>query len=383
MKNDKSICIHGYMNDENVVIPGKEVNPPFYPVSAYNYLDKGIIYPRYLNTPNQQYIINQISRLERAESGLVFCSGMGAIRAIFMTFCPPNSHIVSTSPLYGGTHQLLSQVLSSLNISYTFVKEPNIKLFEESIRPNTKLLYIETPSNPLLNIFDIEKLASIAKKYHIISAIDNTFATPINQKPHLLNVDIVAHSGTKYLGGHSDMCFGALTCSKELCSKIYQQAVLMGSSLNPWDCFLIYRSLKTLFVRIKNHNSNAMKVAQFLDQHPKISRVYYPGLPHHTLHHIAKKQMEGFGGMLSFELKNDKIESTQTFITNLHFIAPAISLGGVESTICVPAQTSHAKIERQQRYEANIKDGLIRLSVGIEDPNDIIQDIDQSLSKVG
>jgi cystathionine beta-lyase len=251
--------------------------------------------------------------------------------------------------------------------------------FEKAIQKNTRLIYIETPSNPLLRITDIGAIAGLARSRGIFTAIDNTFASPINQNPHKLGIDIVIHSGTKYLGGHSDICCGAVLTSREIMERLKATAVNFGGSLNAVTCYLLERSLKTLGIRVETQNRNALAIARQLQQHPRVTRVYYPGLESHPGHEIARKQMRGFGGMLAFELDEKQIQP-EPFAQRLKLITPALSLGGVETIICAPAVTSHAKVSVESRRQMGISDGLFRLSVGIEDADDLIADLDQALS---
>ena len=251
--------------------------------------------------------------------------------------------------------------------------------FKAAIRDNTRLIYIETPSNPLLLVADIAAVAEVARSHRIPSAIDNTFASPINQNPHELGIDIVIHSGTKYLGGHSDICCGAVLSSRELVERIKSSAINFGGSLNASTCHLLERSLKTMGIRVDRQNKNALTIARHLSGHPGIRRVNYPGLETHPGFDIARRQMRGFGGMLSFELDENRIDP-QRFVRGLELIRPALSLGGVETIICAPAVTSHVKLSPAERAELGISDGLFRLSVGIEDVDDLISDIDRALA---
>jgi cystathionine beta-lyase len=262
-------------------------------------------------------------------------------------------------------------------MEYSFVSN-NVDEIETAVRENTRLIYIETPSNPLLLITDIEKVARFAKSKNILTVIDNTFATPINQNPLDLGIDIVTHSGTKYIGGHSDICCGAALASAQLVARIKATAANLGGSLNAITCYLIERSLKTLGVRVDKQNKNALAIANHLQKNPLIKKVYYPGLESHPGFDIAGKQMKGYGGMLSFELDEEKIDP-HSFLRKLNLIRPALSLGGVETIICAPVTTSHAKLTDEQRAELGITDSLLRLSVGIEDVNDIIADIETAL----
>jgi cystathionine beta-lyase len=382
MKKDLSLapasaCVHaGAMHDELA----HGVNSPIFPSTAFRYLEtKGNIYPRYYNTPNQVIVAQKIAALENGESALIFSSGMAAISHTLLALLKSGDHIVSQSDLYGGTHYFIVSDLVRMGIQHTFADGGDLKAIEAAIKPNTKLIYIETPSNPLLKITDLEGIARIAKKHGILTMIDNTFASPVHQVPINFGIDIVMHSGTKYLGGHSDLIFGAIVANKDLMQKIHHQSVNLGGNLNAIDCHLIERSIKTLFVRVRQQTSNAMKIAQFLEKHPKVAKVNYPGLESHPDHLLAKKQMkEGFGAMLSFEVKGLSSDALEV-VKKLQLIAPALSLGGVETTITAPSTSSHSKLTAQEREKLGIKDTLLRLSVGIEEADDLIADLNQAL----
>jgi cystathionine beta-lyase/cystathionine gamma-synthase len=345
---------------------------PIYPSSAYDY-DQLVRYPRYFNTPNQEAVVKKMSALEHAEDGIVFSSGMAAIVTSLFAILKTGDHVVFQNDLYGGTHHAALQLLTRFGIEYDMTDPAN---FESAIKKNTKAIYIETPSNPLLKITDIQAVSKIARKHGINTLIDNTFSSPVNQNPIDLGIDIVLHSGTKYIGGHSDICCGVMVGSKKITEQIRSAAAIFGGSLDANTCYLVERSLKTIVLRVRQQNENAMKIASFLEAESKITRVNYPGLKKHPAYSIAKKQMTGgFGGMLSFEVKADP----EKFIKKLKCIRKAVSLGGVESTICSPCKTSHAKLSREERAKLGISDKLLRLSVGIEDAEDLIDDITQAL----
>lgn len=356
----------------------KGIANPIFVSSAYDYEEVDeTLYPRYFNTPNQQAVARQLALLEHAEDGVLFSSGMAAISTCIFCMLRKGDHAVIQSDLYGGTYEALVSEFERFEIDSTFVDGADAENFEKAIRPNTKLVYIETPSNPTLKITDIRTVAGICKKHGIVSMIDNTFASPINQNPITLGIDIVTHSGTKYLGGHSDLCCGAALASETLCARIRHSALHFGGSLNGISCYLLERSLKTLALRVRQQNANAMTLAEHLSAHDAILRVYYPGLKDHPGHTVAAAQMPGgFGGMLSFEVRGD----AASFIEKLCLIRRAISLGGVESTICIPSKTSHIKMSAEERHKIGVTDQLVRLSVGIEDPDDLIRDIDQALN---
>jgi cystathionine beta-lyase/cystathionine gamma-synthase len=369
-------CVHsGTRRDPNT----RGLNTPIFTSSSFEYLDAAEnVYPRYFNTPNQKSIVRKLCELENAEEGLLFSSGMAAISTAILAFLQSGDHVVFQKDIYGGTHHFVTAEFERFGIEYTFVSNHTADI-ERAARKNTKIIYIETPSNPLVLITDIAATASIARAKKAISIIDNTFATPVNQNPLDLGIDIVTHSGTKYLGGHSDLCCGAVLTRKDLAGKIAATAANLGGSLNALTCYLLERSLKTLGIRVEKQNQNARVIAEYLQKDPRIHRVYYPGLENHPAHAVAKNQMKGFGGMLAFEL-NSRAPHPEQFLRNLKLITPALSLGGVESIICSPAKTSHEKITAAERAELGITDKLLRLSVGIEDSADLIADLEGALA---
>ena len=369
-------CVHsGTRRDPNT----RGLNTPIFTSSSFEYLDAvENVYPRYFNTPNQKSIVRKLCELENAEEGLLFSSGMAAISTAILAFLQSGDHVVFQKDIYGGTHHFVTAEFERFGIEYTFVSNHTADI-ERAARKNTKIIYIETPSNPLVLITDIAATASIARAKKAISIIDNTFATPVNQNPLDLGIDIVTHSGTKYLGGHSDLCCGAVLTRKDLAGKIAATAANLGGSLNALTCYLLERSLKTLEIRVEKQNQNARVIAEYLQKDPRIHRVYYPGLENHPAHAVAKNQMKGFGGMLAFEL-NSRAPHPEQFLRNLKLITPALSLGGVESIICSPTKTSHEKITAAERAELGITDKLLRLSVGIEDSADLIADVEGALA---
>jgi len=348
---------------------------PIYTSSAYDYSEI-VRYPRYFNTPNQDAVVKKMVALENGEDGLVFSSGMAAILTSLFALLKTGDHVIFQNDLYGGTHYAAFHELSRFGIEFTMVDAADPKNFEMAIRKQTKVIYVETPSNPLLKITDLAAVSTIARKHGLVTLIDNTFASPVNQNPIDLGIDIVLHSGTKYIGGHSDICCGAMVSSKKLTDQVRVTATLFGGSLDANTSYLVERSLKTLVLRVRKQNDNAKKLAEFLEAESKVGKVFYPGLKNHPGHTIAKKQMPGgFGGMLSFEVKSDP----DKFIKKLHYIKKAISLGGVESTICSPFRTSHSKLTSAERKAVGISDKLLRFSVGIEDAEDLINDIKGAL----
>jgi len=368
-------CVHSGTAPDRVT---RGLNTPVYTSSSFEYLDAPEnVYPRYYNTPNQHAVVKKLSTLENTESGLLFSSGMAAISTVIFSLAGQGDHVIMQRDIYGGTHHFVTAEFERFGIEFTFVSN-QVKDFERAIKSNTQLIYIETPSNPLLVITDIEAISNLAKLKNLVTAIDNTFASPMNQNPHDLGIDIIVHSGTKYLGGHSDMCCGAVLSTNKLIDRIKAAAANFGGSMNATTCHLLERSLKTLGIRVEKQNQNALVLAKYLDDHQWVEKVYYPGLATHPGFDIATKQMRGFGGMLSFELDDARIHPDQ-FVRRLNLITPALSLGGVETIICAPAVTSHVKISAEERKALGIADGLFRLSVGIEDVDDLIADIDSAL----
>ena len=372
-----TICTHvGEIKDEQF---GGAISP-IYMTSSYPFMDVDIKrYPRYFNTPNQQAVALKIAALEHAEMAIPFASGMAAISTTLFSYLNQGDHIVLQNEIYGGAFNLVVEEFAKMGIEYSFTSGVNVSDFESKIKSNTKVIYIETPSNPLLTITDIAAVARHAKKHGLVSMIDNTFASPINQTPIDFGIDIVLHSATKYLGGHSDMSAGVVASSKEHIDRIWQKAKNFGGNMSDFMCYLLERSIKTLGIRVERHNINAQFIAEYLEKHKAIARVYYPGLQNHPDHEIAVHQMKGFGGMLSFELKSEY--DAVKFQKNLQLIKPSMSLAGVESTILLPSKTSHALLTPDQRKDVGITDNLLRFSVGIEDVKDIIKDIELAISK--
>ena len=368
-------CIHsGTVRD---TIAGG-VNSPVFPSSAFGYLDRGEVpYPRYFNTPNQKAIVEKVCALEGAEDGVLFSSGMAAISTAVLAFAGAGDHVVMMDELYGGTHAFATGEFRRFGIECTFTAT-DADAICGAVRENTRVVVIESPTNPLLSIVDIRKVAKFARERQLVSIIDNTFASPICQNPVALGMDVVVHSGTKYLGGHSDLCFGIAVTSRERTGRIRAAARSLGGSVNAFTCYLIERSLKTLAIRVGRQCENAQRIAGFLEGHPHVRNVNYPGLHAFRYHELAKAQMDGFGAMLSFELDDAKIDADR-FIKGLRLITPAVSLGGIETTICSPAVTSHAKMTASERRRIGVTDSLLRLSVGIEQADDLVGDIEGAL----
>lgn len=370
-----TICTHvGHVKDTQF---GGAISP-IYMTTSYPFIDvDSKRYPRYFNTPNQQAVAQKIAALENTEAGLLFGSGMAAISTTLFAFLNHGDHVVLQNEIYGGTFNLIVEEFDKMGIQYSFTEGISAKHFEEKIKTNTKVIYLETPSNPLLSITDIEAVANIAKKHDVLTMIDNTFASPINQTPLDLGIDISIHSATKYLGGHSDISAGAVATTKENIEIIWSKAKNLGGHLSDFMAYLLERSIKTLGVRVDRHNSNAQTIAEYLEMHDAIEKVFYPGLISHPNHDIAKRQMHGFGGMLSFELKSNY--NAITFQNKLKLIKSSMSLAGVESTILLPSLTSHSLLTPKQRQEIGVSDNLLRFSTGIEDVKDIIEDIELGL----
>ncbi|WP_425236849.1 trans-sulfuration enzyme family protein [Ulvibacterium sp.] len=376
-KGLNTICTHvGEVKDNEY----KGATSPLYMSTSYAFEDVDVKrYPRYFNTPNQEALCKKIAALEHAEAALIFGSGMAAISTALLTFLKAGDHIVLQQILYGGTYHLITEEFNKWGIEYSFTQGWRPEDFEDLIKENTKVIYIETPSNPLLTITSLYGIAEIAKKHGLISMIDNTFASPVNQNPIDFGIDVVIHSATKYMGGHSDICAGAVASTDENIARIFSLAKNLGGSLSDYTVWLLERSMKTMGIRVKAQNENAQRMAEYLDSHNDIRKVYYPGLPDHPDYDIAKLQMKGFGGMLSFELK-ENLDALQ-FQKALELIKSSMSLAGVESTVLSPARTSHALLGAEERKRQGISDALIRFSVGIEEPEDLMADIEQALKR--
>ena len=375
IKGINTICTHvGEIHDEQF---GGAVSP-IYPSTSYEYIDAEVSrYPRYSNTPNQEYLCKKIAALEETESAMILGSGMAAISTTLLSLLDSGDHIVFQKDIYGGTRNLAEAQFDRYGIEYSFTEGLEVSDFEKEIKENTKIIYIESPSNPILKIVDIKAVAQLAKSRDLLSIIDNTFATPVIQKPATMGVDIILHSATKYFGGHSDICAGAVATSESLKETIWSMSKNLGGSLSDYTVWLLERSMKTLAIRVKAQQENAMKLSKYLYDHSLTKIVYYPGLSTHNNHDLAKRQMNGFGAMMSFEF--DESIHVNTFLKSLKLIKPSMSLAGVESTMLVPSETSHHLLKEEDRVEQGITNNLIRFSVGIEDTEDLIEDIEQAL----
>lgn len=340
-----------------------------------------IRYIRLNNTPNHQVLAEKLAALENAESALLTSSGMAAISTTMLTLLSNGDHLLAQNCLYGGTHDFVTKDLEKFGISYDFIDANNPSSWKEKLRPNTKMIYVETISNPLMQVPDLEEVVKFAKMNRIVSAIDNTFASPVNYRPLDHGFDLSLHSCTKYLNGHSDIVAGAVIGSKGLVEKITHRLNHLGGSLDPHAAFLLHRGVKTLALRVHYQNESALKLTRFLEKHPKVARVNYPGLESHAQHDIAKRSFDGYGGMSSFELEGG-VKASETFMKNVKLPLIAPSLGGVETLLTRPSITSHSGMSPKDRERLGITDGLIRLSVGIESVEDLVQDFEQALDRV-
>lgn len=373
-----TICTHvGEIIDEQF----KGAVSPIYMSTSYQFEGVDVKrYPRYFNTPNQEHLSKKIAALEHAEAAIIFSSGMAAISTTLLAFLKSGDHIVVQNTLYGGTSNFIKEEFPKYGIEFTFTSGYEVTDFAAAIQSNTKVIHIETPSNPLLTITDMKGVADLAKSKGLLTTIDNTFASPINQTPIDFGIDIVIHSATKYLAGHSDILAGAVACSNTHMEVIWNVAKNLGGSLSDFTVWMLERSMKTLALRVKAQNKNAKKMAKFLSQHKDVKNVYYPGLKTHPQYELAKSQMKGFGGMLSFELA-DELDAMQ-FQKELKLIKSSMSLAGVESTVLSPHKTSHSLLTQKERDHIGVTDNLIRFSVGIESKKDLINDIEQAIKKV-
>ena len=355
---------------------------PIYQTSTYVQteigVNKGYAYSRTQN-PTRHALEKNIAAIENGKYGACFGSGLAAIDCI-LKMLNTGDEVISTNDLYGGSYRLFKTVFEKYGIKFHFIDMEDAANIEAYINKNTRLIWVETPTNPMMNIIDIIAAATIAKKHNITLAVDNTFATPYLQNPLDLGADIVMHSATKYLGGHSDVVMGALVCNDEKIAKeMYRIQNSSGAVTGPMDSFLVLRGIKTLHLRMQRHCENGEKIARFLAQHPRVDKVYWPGFENHPNHKIAKRQMRGFGGMISFNFKGNKMEDALETVKRVTVFALAESLGGVESLIGHPVTMTHASIPKEEREKAGIVDSLIRLSVGIEDIEDLINDLEQAL----
>lgn len=372
--------IHG--GQHNVDPAYGSVMPPIYQTSTYSQTTpgghKGFEYSRSGN-PTRAALEQNLASIENGEFGLAFGSGLAAIDAV-IKMLKPGDEVISTNDLYGGSYRLFTKIFEDFGIKFHFIGMENASHIETFVNDKTKLIWVETPTNPMMNIIDIKACASIAKKHNLLLAVDNTFATPYLQLPLDLGADIVMHSATKYLGGHSDVVMGALVVKdKSIAEKLYFIQNASGAVCGPQDSFLLLRGIKTLHIRMQRHCENGKAIAHYLKQHPKIEKVYWPGFEDHPNHTIAKQQMKDFGGMISFVTKGNDYDEAIKIVENLKVFTLAESLGGVESLAGHPASMTHASIPKEEREKTGVVDSLIRLSVGIEDVDDLIADLEQAI----
>lgn len=361
------------------------VMTPIYQTSTYAQAapgdHKGYEYSRTHN-PTRTCLHEALAALENGKHAFCFSSGMGAIDTV-IKLLNPGDEVISTNDLYGGSYRLFTKTFARYGVKFHFVNLSDLAAVEALVNKNTKLIWVETPTNPTLHIVDIEALAGIAQKHGFRLAVDNTFASPYLQNPLTLGADIVMHSITKYIGGHSDTVMGGLIVKDdELAEQIAFNQNSTGATPGPQDCFLVLRGIKTLHLRMQRHCENALAIASFLQTHPAVDKIYFPGLESHPGHEVAKKQMRGFGGMMSFTLKNNTVEAATRLLSNTHLFTLAESLGGVESLIGHPASMTHASIPKEEREKTGVVDSLIRLSVGIEDAEDLIEDLKHALNQI-
>jgi cystathionine beta-lyase len=371
-----TLCVHaGTHVDQNT----GGIGSPIFTSTSYAYPNaKNLnVYPRYFNVPNQRVVAAKVAALEQAEDGLVFGSGMAAISTLLFAYLKPKDHAVFQADLYGGTFHFVAAELKAFGIEVALAS--TLEEFKTAVRANTRVLYVESPSNPLLRCVDLAEIGKLARRHGLLSVIDNTFATPINQNPIGFGIDAVVHSATKYLNGHSDVNAGIVVAAADIIGKIAEYAMSHGGTLDAHACSQLERGLKTLALRVQAQNESAARLASFLESHPAVGRVNYPGLPGHPDHAIAARQMRGFGGMLSFELRDPP--QVAQMLGRFQLATPALSLGGVETLVCVPSQTSHRTMSREEREGAGIGEGLVRVSVGVEDGEDIVADFESALKR--
>ncbi len=357
------------------------VSVPIYQTSTFVFEDvgktRGYDYSRTAN-PTRKALEETIARLEGGRAGFAFATGMAAETTV-MHLLKAGDHVISGDDVYGGTYRLFNNVMRDFGLEFSFVRMDNRKRIEAAIRPNTRMLWLETPSNPLLNITDIEMVADIARRHKLLTVMDNTFATPYFLRPIEYGIDLVVHSTTKYLNGHCDVVGGAVvTTTDELTERVQFLLNAMGTCASPFDCWLVLRGIETLGVRMRQHEENAIAVAGYLKKHPAVKRVFYPGLDSHPGHEIARRQMKGFGGMVSFEIKGG-VQAANSFLRGTKIFALAESLGGAASLVCQPSTMTHASMPKEHREKAGITDELVRLSVGLENKDDLIEDLGQAL----
>ena len=379
-KNVETKLIHAGEPEPRI---GNAVSMPIFQSSTFQYSVEqeysDIKYIRLNNTPNHEVLHRKLAALESAEAGLVTSSGMAAISTTLMTFLSAGDHLLAQRGLYGGTHDFIARDFESMGIECDFVDGESVEHWSEKLRSSTKVIYVEALTNPLLQVADLEAVVRFARQNKLLAIIDNTFTSPINFRPLEQGFDVIVHSCTKYLNGHSDIVAGAVIGPTDLVDKVRRRLGHLGGSLDPHACFLLQRGMKTLALRMKYQNESALKIARFLEAHSSISGVNYPGLESHPQHRRARRLFDGFSGMLSFEIQGG-VEETRRFLEKVTIPIVAPSLGGVETLITLPATTSHSGLTPEERRELGISDTLVRVSVGIEATEDLVEDFDQALS---
>ncbi|MCL2435407.1 MAG: PLP-dependent aspartate aminotransferase family protein [Lentimicrobiaceae bacterium] len=384
---------------DTILIHGSDVEEPFgaavtpiYQVSTFKFKnaahgaacfageDPGFIYTR-IGNPTISALEKTLAKLENAAKCVVTSSGMAAVNTVYMSFLSAGDHIVSTAAVYGPSRVVIEKYWSRFGIQYSYIDTTDVENIKKAIRPNTKMLYLETPTNPTIAITDLKAAAEIAHQHNIVVVVDNTFCSPILQRPLDLGVDVVLHSMTKFINGHADIVAGAIMSKTEALDKIIRPTMVnMGCNMDPTQAYMVIRGVKTLSLRVKKQQENAQIIAEWLEKHPAVASVAYPGLPSHPQYELGKKQMDGPGSLISFELKGGHVAG-EKLMNNIQLVMLAVSLGGVESLMSHPASMTHSKMTKESRLEGGITDGLVRFAVGIEDVNDIIADLDQALRK--
>jgi cystathionine beta-lyase len=374
----RTLCVHaGELKDTQ----HGGATSPIFTSTSYAFNDVEIKqYPRYFNTPNQRGLCEKIAALEGAEAGLIFGSGMAAVSTALLSHLSSGDHVIFQDDIYGGTRNFIKREFPKYGIEFSFAKGLDSSDFEVEIKSNTKGLYVETPSNPTLKITNLREISRLAKSKSLWTMIDNTFASPVNQKPIAHGIDIVIHSATKYLGGHSDISAGVVLSKKSIIENVFESAKNLGGNLSEYTVWLLERSIKTLYLRVQAQNNNALLLSKFLQEQDWTEQVYYPGLEDHAGHHVAKEQMSGFGGMLSFDLAPNL--DAKKFLLGLELVKPTMSLAGIESTALSPRLTSHALLSEDERQAQGITEQMVRFSAGIEAIDDIQRDLLQSISKI-
>ena len=376
IKQFNTQCVHeGQLEDSQF----KGGVSPLYMATNYSFGEEKKRYPRYFNTPNLEAVAQKVAALEGAEAGLVFSSGMAAISTAMLSYLSQGDHVVLQNDLYGGSRNFVKTEFPKYGITYTFTEGLEVADFEKAIQTNTKGIYLETPSNPLLKLVDLKAVAQLAQSRGLWTMIDNTFASPVNQNPIAFGIDVVMHSATKYLGGHSDISGGIVVGNRTVIERVFDSAKNLGGNMSEFSAWLLERSIKTLALRVQAQNTNAQQIAEWLQDNAAVDQVYYPGLKTHPDHQLATQQMKGFGGMLSFSLQPGK--SVERFLENLQLIKPVMSLAGVESTALSPRLTSHALLTEEERLAQGISPQLIRFSTGIEAVSDLLNDLETALIK--